>query len=51
VESTKVGLGSKARKIVEEYYCEVTKKKFKSLAAYENHQNSKKYKVELAKHN
>jgi len=29
----------------------VTKKKFKSQAAYENHLNSKKYKLELAKFN
>ena len=49
VEGSKVGLGSKARKLVDEYYCEVTKKKFKSQAAYENHLNSKKYKQELAK--
>ena len=29
----------------------MTKKKFKSQAAYENHLNSKKYKQELAKFN
>lgn len=29
----------------------MTKKKFKSQAAFENHQNSKKYKTELAKFN
>jgi hypothetical protein len=51
VEGAKIGIGSKARKLVDEYYCEITKKKFKSQAAYENHQNSKKYKDQLAKFN
>lgn len=46
-----MGLGSKARKAISEYTCEVTKKKFKSEAAYQNHLNSKKYKQLLVKYN